>query len=200
MGRVFRTSFTRASHPQNGSCRRLFANGRPDARTISNGSQRPGGAFSQERGRSCRISVAICARSPPAATGDRGAEKRRHVGYYLIDRGLPSVRQRIRYRPSFDTRLQQFVRNNPDEFYIIGIEFVTLITVAGIILPYSHGRYPLTMFVHLRAVATHTGDAGGRGNSEVPDYVHSAARGASKMDFSDGVPADCGLWLRFPRS
>ena len=39
MGRVFRASFTRASHPQNGSGRRLFANGRTDARTISNGSQ-----------------------------------------------------------------------------------------------------------------------------------------------------------------
>ena len=130
--------------------------------------------------------------------GDRGEEKRRHVGYYLVDRGLTQLRQQIRYRPSFDTWLQQFLRNNPDEFYIIGIEFVTLITIAGIILPFSHGRYSLTMLLvcGLLLLIPVTQAAVESLNYWITSILRPEP--LPKLDFTDGVPADCATLVTVP--
>src|SRR5690348_4547148 len=135
-----------------------------------------------------QLAIQMARNAPSPKSGDRGEEKRRHVGYYLVDRGLRLLRQQIRYRPSFDTWLQQFLRDNPDEVYIIGIEFVTLITIAGIILPFSHGRYPLTMLllcgILLLIPVTQAA-------VEILNYwITSILRPEPlpKFDFKDGVP------------
>jgi len=59
----------------------------------------------------------------------------RHVGYYLIDRtGSREFLHRVGYRPALTALLPRLFRNYPDEVYIIGIEFVTLITVVAILM------------------------------------------------------------------
>jgi hypothetical protein len=145
-----------------------------------------------------QLAIQMARNSPLPKPGDRSEEKRRHVGYYLVDRGLRLLRQQIRYRPSFDTWLQQFLRNNPDEVYIIGIEFVTLITIAGIILPFSHGRYPLTMLllcgILLLIPVTQAA-------VEILNYwITSILRPEPlpKFDFKDGVPPDCATLVTVP--
>jgi hypothetical protein len=59
----------------------------------------------------------------------------RHVGYFLIDKtGSQEFLRRVGYRPSLASFLPRLFRNYPDEVYIIGIEFVTLITVVAILM------------------------------------------------------------------
>jgi len=59
----------------------------------------------------------------------------RHVGYYLIDEiGSRGLVHRVGYRPAFASMLDRLFRHYPDEVYIIGIEFVTLLTVVFILM------------------------------------------------------------------
>jgi hypothetical protein len=129
---------------------------------------------------------------------DRDTMRRRHVGYYLIDRGVNLLRSRIRYRPSFDTWLQNFVHRYPDEFYIIGIEFISLITIVGIIVPYSHGKYTLSyLFVVAMLLLIPVTQAA----VELVNYFITSILRPSplpKFDFSEGVPADCKTLVTVP--
>ncbi len=74
------------------------------------------------------------------ARGDRSTpqaltERKRHVGYYLVDRtGSRDLLRDIAYRPPLGSSVQRLFRRFPDEIYIIGIEFLTLITVVGLII------------------------------------------------------------------
>jgi hypothetical protein len=129
---------------------------------------------------------------------DRETLRRRHVGYYLVDRGVALLRSRIRYRPSFDTWLQEFLRRYPDEFYIIGIEFISLITIVGIIVPYSHGKYTLS---YLFLVAVLLLIPVTQAAVELVNYFITSVlrpRPLPKLDFSEGVPADCKALVTVP--
>ena len=86
---------------------------------------------------------------------------------------------------------REFLRRYPDEFYIIGIEFISLVTIAGIIVPYSHGRtvssylfmLPLLLLIPVTQAAV-----------ELVNYFITSVlrpRPLPKLDFSEGVPADC---------
>jgi cyclic beta-1,2-glucan synthetase len=62
-------------------------------------------------------------------------ERLRHVGYYLVDDvGSQELLDRVVYRLSFSASVQRLFRKYPDEVYVIGIEFVTLITVVALIM------------------------------------------------------------------
>ena len=62
-------------------------------------------------------------------------DRLRHVGYYLVDvTGSQELLRQVGYRPHFAASLQRLFRRFPDEIYIIGIEFVTLITVVALIM------------------------------------------------------------------
>jgi hypothetical protein len=59
----------------------------------------------------------------------------RHVGYYLLDKtGSQDLLRRVGYRPALNSILTRLFWAYPDEIYIIGIEFVTLITVVAILM------------------------------------------------------------------
>jgi len=70
---------------------------------------------------------------PGASESIRG--RLRHVGYFLLDTtGSRDFLQRVGYRPALASMLQRLFRHYPDEIYIIGIEFVTLLTVVFILM------------------------------------------------------------------
>ena len=75
-----------------------------------------------------------------SALVERGArealrDRVRHVGYYLIDpTGSKELLHQVNYRSSIGGWLEGLLKNYPDELYIIGIEFVTLITVVALIM------------------------------------------------------------------
>ena len=61
--------------------------------------------------------------------------RRSHVGYYLIDKGLEDLKGHIGYHPRFIDRVRSGLRRNADDFYIGGIEVLTVILIAAILLP-----------------------------------------------------------------
>ena len=65
---------------------------------------------------------------------DRRQRKREHVGYYLLDRGLPRLAQHCGYHPPMAERMRVFVRANADYFYITAIEVITIFFVAALML------------------------------------------------------------------
>ncbi len=65
----------------------------------------------------------------------RLAWRRSHVGYYLIGEGANELRARAGVRLPFGERVQEFLRRHPDEFYLGGIEILTLLIVIAIMTP-----------------------------------------------------------------
>ena len=58
-----------------------------------------------------------------------------HVGYYLVDKGFPQLAARVNFHASMSDRIRAFVRANPDDFYITGIELITIVFIAAAIFP-----------------------------------------------------------------
>src|SRR6202050_1759832 len=65
-----------------------------------------------------------------------------HIGYYLIDRGFPLLASRVGYRPRFIDRIRLSMRNHADDFYIGGIQIITVVLI-GLILAPLVPTYPI---------------------------------------------------------
>ena len=61
--------------------------------------------------------------------------RRIHVGYYLIDRGFHQLAARVEFHPRLVDRSRMFIRDHADDFYITGIQFVTILFIAAILFP-----------------------------------------------------------------
>ncbi|MGA7523506.1 MAG: glucoamylase family protein [Acidobacteriaceae bacterium] len=61
--------------------------------------------------------------------------RRSHVGYYLIDKGFEDLKGQIGYHPRFIDRIRTALRRNADDFFIGGIEVLTVFLIAAILLP-----------------------------------------------------------------
>jgi hypothetical protein len=145
-----------------------------------------------------RLAIRMARDEVPENVPAREAARRRHVGYYLVGPGVDILRDRIGFRASFDTRLQLLLRRYPDEFYILFIEFLALITIAGIIVPFSHGRQPLSMlfFMALLLFLPVTQAA-----VELVNYFITSIlkpKPLPKLEFIDGVPDDCKTLVAVP--
>jgi hypothetical protein len=69
------------------------------------------------------------------STAEARNQRLKHAGYYLIDKtGAAELLHEIGFRPSFGQTVQRLMRRFPDEVYVIGIEFLSLITVVALIL------------------------------------------------------------------
>jgi cyclic beta-1,2-glucan glucanotransferase len=68
--------------------------------------------------------------SPHSGPSPRAAERRSHVGYYLIDKGRALLQESIGYRASPLVELQQAVRRRPGFFYLSAIALETLAAIA----------------------------------------------------------------------
>ncbi len=122
----------------------------------------------------------------------------RHVGYYFIDdAGSQDLLHRIGYRPSFPASVQRLFRRFPDEIYIIGIEFLTLVTVVALIMSIvrTHGGFGLIVSALLLILpATQAA-------IELMNYLVTTIltpRPLPKIDFSKGVDPFCATIVAIP--
>jgi cyclic beta-1,2-glucan synthetase len=124
----------------------------------------------------------------------RFAARRAHVGFYLIDRGVPRLLEEIKYRPPKRERIRAAILDNPTAFYLIGVELLSLALVAFLlgrldtITPIVAGFFLLLLPATQAAV----------------DFMNSMStwiagpRVLPKLDFSEGIPADCGTLVAVP--
>src|SRR5579875_1693766 len=133
-----------------------------------------------------------------ASTPEPLRNRLHHVGYYFIDdTGSQDFLPRIGYRPSFSASVQRLFRRYPDELYIIGIEFLTLITVVALIMSIvrTHGGFGLIVSALLLVLpATQAA-------IEVMNYLVTTIltpRPLPKLDFSKGVEPSCATIVAIP--
>ncbi|MGB8887869.1 MAG: glucoamylase family protein [Candidatus Korobacteraceae bacterium] len=125
--------------------------------------------------------------------------RRSHVGYYLIGEGADELRARAGVRLPIGERFQAFLRRHPDEFYLGGIETLTLLIVIAIMTPvYNNfnsflGRICAFFLLLLLPCS--------QAAVEVMNYLTTALlhpRILPKLDFSAGIPDDCVTMVAVP--
>ncbi|MGH9620976.1 MAG: glucoamylase family protein [Bryobacteraceae bacterium] len=125
-------------------------------------------------------------------------ERLRHVGYYLIDEtGSRELLRHCSYRTPIGTRLQRLLRTYPDEIYIIGIEFIALITVVLLIMSVvKHQEGAGIVIGALLLILPATQAA-----VEVMNYLVTSIltpHALPKLDFSKGIDSDCATIVAIP--
>lgn len=143
------------------------------------------------------VQMAQEAEIPPFAP-DALRDRLRHVGYYLLDEtGSRDLRDQIGYRPSFEGSLQQLFGSYPDELYIIGIEFVTLITVVALMMSIVRTHSGIGLIVSALLLIVPATQAA----VEFMNYLVTALlepRPLPKLDFSRAVDAACATMVAIP--
>jgi cyclic beta-1,2-glucan synthetase len=130
-----------------------------------------------------------CARGP---TG-RAAERRAHVGFYLIDDGLKRLKARVAYRPLLRQRIVDVACARPTLFYLGGV-MMTTIALVLVVLAALGPAAALGAIVLLAALATQA--AVDVMNNIVAWLVKP--RRLPKLDFSDGIPDGCATLVAVP--
>ncbi len=111
--------------------------------------------------------------------------REQHVGYYLIDRGAERVKAALQYRPGWRARFTDWLLRWPTAWYLVTIEVATLAIGATLLSLLSEPLGYLGLIVFFLA----TEPAIALANALVTFLL--PPRSLPKMDFSEGIPADC---------
>jgi hypothetical protein len=120
-----------------------------------------------------------------------------HVGYYLIDKGFPRLSARIGFHPPLIERIRALIRAQADNFYISGIQLITILFIAALILlPLPHFSLLDCLIASLALLTPVMQCAVDLINNCVtalfdPDPL-------PKLDFSKGIPVDCTTLVAVP--
>jgi len=143
------------------------------------------------------IKLAAAAKQQPVINA-RVYLRRAHVGYYLIDRGFEELKPKIGYHPRLIDRVRSTLHRNADDFFIGGIEVLTVILIAAVLLPlipnYSIFGGLTVAFLMLLIPAT-------QGAVDlVNNTISSVFRPLPlpKIDLTDGIPADYTTMVAVP--
>ena len=134
------------------------------------------------------LKLALEAKEKPGVHDPRLRARRSHVGYYIVDRGLPLLASRVGYRPRFIDRLRLTIWNNADDFYIGGIQIITVVLI-GLILAPLVPTYPIfggLTLAFLLLLLPVTQGAVDLVNNTVTSIFKAYA--LPKIDFEKGVP------------
>src|SRR5581483_8778819 len=105
--------------------------------------------------------------------------------------GAEELRGRANVRLPWKERVQNFLRRHPDEFYLGGIEVLTLLIVIAILTP-VYGLFSSfwsRIFAILLLLLPASQSA-----VEVMNYLTTSVLGPRllpKLDYCEGVPEDC---------
>ncbi|MEX2260655.1 MAG: glucoamylase family protein [Bryobacteraceae bacterium] len=124
----------------------------------------------------------------------RAAERRTHVGFYLLDAGVPLLRERIRYRAPAMQRVRDLVLCYPNAFYLAGIEIATFLVVV-LLLSGLESLTPIVAGFFLLLIPA---------TQAAVDFMNHLAnwmvapRQLPKLDFSEGIPEDLATMVAVP--
>ena len=123
--------------------------------------------------------------------------RRMHVGYYLLDNGLPQLAERTGFHPPLIDRVRRFIRAHADNFYIEGIELVTVFFIAAVLFPllphHSFGALAVVVVLVLLPIM-----------QDAVELINNTATTAfgpqplPKLDFSKGIPVECATMVAVP--
>jgi cyclic beta-1,2-glucan synthetase len=157
-------------------------------RVISELAQRSG--LSEREVATEAIALARAATDAPG----RAAQRRRHVGYYLVDSGLALLRQQLGCRVPRTTRLADGLRAHATLSYLAAI---SLVTAAVVSTPAAvFGVTVATAVAALLLLAPAAQAAIDIVNTLVTTLIRP--KPLPKLDFDEGVPDDCVTLVAVP--
>ncbi|MGH9598266.1 MAG: hypothetical protein ACRD27_00265, partial [Terracidiphilus sp.] len=140
------------------------------------------------------------ARGAPEHTDSDPRIQRRliHVGYYLIDKGLPLLTARVGFHPPVDWRARQFVLGRAEDFYTTGILLFTILFIAAALFPVVPvmARFAGLAIAIAVLLIPATQDAVDLINSAVTSFFDPNP--LPKLDFSKGIPAEYATLVAVP--
>ncbi len=132
------------------------------------------------------------------STDPRVHLRRAHVGYYLIGNGFPLLASRVGFHPCLAWRARAFVRNNGEDFFLTGIQLLTLLFIAAALFPVLPavsgllGLASIVLFLLLPA----TQDAVDLVNTAITALFDPEA--LPKLDLSEGIPPQLATLVAVP--
>ncbi|HEY3595321.1 MAG TPA: hypothetical protein VGL13_15650, partial [Polyangiaceae bacterium] len=126
--------------------------------------------------------------------------RRAHVGYYLIDEGLPQFESATGYRLTPVETVSRFVRNHPALVYLGSIMAATGALLASLVLYLHELPLPIAVPWSVLALALALIPASELAVSFVNLCVTAlmSPRGLPELDFRHGIPADCRTFVVVP--
>src|SRR4051794_24499443 len=121
-----------------------------------------------------------------------------HVGYYLVDKGFPQLAARVNFHAPLADRIRFVIRNNPDDFYITGIELITIVFIAAAIFPLLP-NYPVfgrVVIAFLLLILPTMQCAVDLVNNIVTAVFDPTP--LPKLDFSKGISRECTTLVAVP--
>ena len=153
-----------------------------------------------KRTRSDEVDVARAAvELARAASETVGADPRTsHVGYYLVDRGRAAFDASVGYHARVSERLVRAVLAHPTAFYLGAIVSTSIVlTAAAVVYAASWGAPAAMIALVALLVALPAGEfAISAVNFDLTSYL--PPRVLPKLDFSEGLPADCRTFVVVP--
>jgi cyclic beta-1,2-glucan synthetase len=133
------------------------------------------------------------------APGAPGAGGRDHVGFYLVGPGRPELEAEIDYRPRLAERLPRALLAHPEVAYFGALLLTTLLLLAGILAWTADqaGAAPLLLVLAGFAALLPASDLA----VGLVHYLLTLVlppRVLPKLDFKDGIPADCPTFVVMP--
>jgi cyclic beta-1,2-glucan synthetase len=120
-----------------------------------------------------------------------------HVGYYLLDKGFPQLALRTGFHPPLIERLRAFMRAHPDDFYISGIQLITIVLIAApILLLLSHFTLFDCLIAALVLILPVMQCAVDLVNNSVTAILDPDP--LPKLDFSEGIPLEYATLVAVP--
>jgi cyclic beta-1,2-glucan synthetase len=141
------------------------------------------------------ISLARLARSNAAVRRTRThGDNETHVGYYLVGAGRDTLKAKIGYRPSRLDRIREAVLRRPTRAYFAGISLTTAAFYA-LLIAVLHGQTVgvlMAALLVLPAIECAVATVNLFANRVFPP------KKLPKLDFSEGIPADCATVVTIP--
>jgi hypothetical protein len=123
-------------------------------------------------------------RQSPQTADSLIQERQRHVGYYLLDAGLPFLHHGIGYQATWGRRLQDSVGRFPNGFYLTGVQILTALIMLSAVIGLPHVGPVVAILCLLLVPASQA--AVEIMNDLVTSWL--PARLLPKLDFSLGIP------------
>jgi cyclic beta-1,2-glucan synthetase len=139
------------------------------------------------------VSLAVAAHRK-CKPGFWGAQRRSHVGYYLVDEGRKTLEALVNYRAPFLKQVSDTILETPEAFFLLGIELVAFGIMAFALSGLRVGVPLLAALLLLLLPASES--AIGVINRLSAFLV--PVRLIPKLDFSAGIPADCATIVAIP--
>jgi hypothetical protein len=121
-----------------------------------------------------------------------------HVGYYIIDKGAPLLARRVTFHSPLGQKVQDLLRQHPSEFFLVGIAVLALSISSAAVLFLTDPSNSLAFIAFAMLVLFLPSS---QSAVQLMNYLVTALlrpQGLPKLDFSEGIPADCLTLVAVP--